>query len=58
MWSDLLSELLTRARGQLPTSHLREMDTSFFSGSLKLLSRHYPTKAMDPATAGRRCGRS
>lgn len=56
IWSDLLGELLARARGQLPTSHLRVMDTSFFSGSLKLLSRHYPTKAMDPATAGIKMG--
>lgn len=56
IWCDLLSELLARARGQLPTSELRVMDTSFFSGSLKLLSRQYPTKAMDPATAGIKMG--
>jgi hypothetical protein len=56
LWEPLISHLLKRLQGRAVPSHIRLLDTSFFSLSTRLLKRRYPNKRMRAGTAGMKLG--
>jgi hypothetical protein len=56
LWEPLICHLLKRLQGRAVPSHIRLLDTSFFSLSTRLLKRRYPKKRMRAGTAGMKLG--
>lgn len=56
LWAPLISHLMQRLQAKAVPSHIRLLDTSFFTLSTRLLKRRYPGKRMRPGTAGVKLG--